>query len=77
MSHMEQSVWLKVKKVIIGALIAGAGAVLVFLLQWINTDPDTAAVLGAWGPAVGAFISVLINALRKWAESLKEEEEGL
>lgn len=69
-------IWEKIKKVLIGALIAGAGAALTYLLAWVSS-----ADLGTYGPLLGAFLSVLINLLRKLAEqvaesALKEPFEG-
>jgi len=50
--------WIKIFK---GALIAGAGAGAVYLVQAIG-----ALDFGLYTPAVVALASILVNALRKW-----------
>lgn len=54
---MSKEALLKVGK---GALIAGGGAALAYLLEALPSLD-----LGVWGPLVGAALSVGINALRK------------
>ncbi len=49
-----------------GALMAGAGAMLAFLLAWA-TSADGTASLGVAGPFIGAALSVLVNTTYKAA----------
>jgi len=55
------------RKIIIGAVIAGSGAALTYLTQFVS---DTN--FGLWTPAITALMAVLVNAFRKW----KQGEEG-
>lgn len=50
----------KVIKIIKGAGVAAAGAVLTYLAEWA-----TGSDLGAWAPAVVAVLSVLANVVRQ------------
>jgi hypothetical protein len=50
--------WLKIGK---GALIAGAGAGAIYLVQTVG-----ALDFGIYTPAAVALASILVNALRKW-----------
>jgi hypothetical protein len=60
--------WEKAQKVLIGALIAGGGAFLTYLAQWVS-----GADLGVYGPLAAAVIATLINALRKLSEHVSEQ----
>ena len=51
-----------VRKILVGAAIAGLGAVLTYLLEQIPSVD-----LGQWTPLVVAVLSVLVNAVRKFA----------
>lgn len=51
------------KKVGVGALIAGAGAVLTYAI-----DAVPSLELGQWSPVVVACLSILVNFLRKISE---------
>lgn len=45
-----------------GALIAGTGAVALYLFDWIGTiDVGT-----TWTPLIGAVVPFLINAVKEW-----------
>jgi len=50
-----------IKKIGIGALIAGAGALATYAIQAIG-----ALDFGLWTPIVVAVCSVAANAIRKW-----------
>ena len=54
---MTKDKWISVAK---GALIAAAGAFGAYVVDAMST-----AGLGVYGPAVGAILSVAVNALRK------------
>src|SRR5574343_1060769 len=53
-------------RVLKGAAIAAAGALLAYL-----ADAAAGGALGVWGLALAPLISVGINAIRKWLESQK------
>jgi len=50
-----------VKKVLMGAVVAGLGAALLYILQWLGHLD-----FGIFGPAVAAVLAVLVNLVRKW-----------
>ena len=50
------------RKLGMGAVIAGAGAIMAYLGEWL-TNQD----FGQYGPVVGAIWAVVFNAFRKWA----------
>ena len=54
------------KKIATGAALAGGGAVLTYLAQWLSSSD-----FGAWGPLVVAVASVLLNIGRKLTISSK------
>jgi len=54
-------------KIIKGALIALAGAGVVFLTSVSGLD------FGAWSPTVGALAAIAINALRKWISDSSQQ----
>ena len=51
------------KKVGIGAILAGAGAGLAYLSQWLSGHD-----LGQFGPIAAAVLSVAVNFVRKLAQ---------
>jgi hypothetical protein len=50
----------KLKKVLIGAVIAGLGALLTYILQYVSSMD-----FGQWSPVIVALCSILINLIRK------------
>lgn len=54
------------KKIGIGAMIAGAGALLVYFVDGIARLD-----FGIWSPAVTALASILVNIIRKWLGAQK------
>lgn len=52
----------QIKKIIIGACVAGLGASITYL-----SDALSGIDWGVWGPIVTAVFSVLVNILRKLA----------
>lgn len=56
-----------IKKIGVGAGIAVAGALLTYLTQ-VVTDMD----LGEWTPIVVAVWSIIVNALRKILDGVRE-----
>ncbi len=58
---MTKDKWISVGK---GALIAGAGAALAYLLNAVGTLP-----LGAYAPLATAVLSVAVNAVHKYASA--------
>lgn len=59
LNRFKNAEWVKVFK---GALIVASGAGLTHLFEWASTTD-----LGTFTPVVVAFLSVLINAIRKVA----------
>lgn len=54
------------KKIAIGAVVAGAGAVLTYATQELsNID------YGEWTPVITALMSILANTVRKWLTTTK------
>ena len=48
------------KKVCIGAVVAGVGALLTYLIQYLSQQD-----FGVWTPAIVSFLSILANIIRK------------
>jgi hypothetical protein len=55
-----------VKSILIGACIAGAGALLTFIVENVGK-----LNFGEWTPFVVAGVSVVVNIIRKWIGSFK------
>jgi hypothetical protein len=67
---MNQEYWNKVLK---GAAIAAAGAVLTYLAT--SVVPQLHENAGAIGPALAALFSIAIQFGRKWIESQSEQKQ--
>lgn len=44
-----------------GALIAGGGVALMYILQWLSS-----ADYGQWTPLITGLLAVIINSFREW-----------
>jgi hypothetical protein len=63
----------KLRKILIGAAIAIAGALLTYasdaIIPFLAEHPS-------WGPALAGLLAVVINAARKWLQGSKDGGSG-
>jgi len=62
----------KLRKILIGAAIAVAGALLTYasdaIIPFLQTHP-------LWGPAIAGVLAIFVNVVRKWLQSQQEKNE--
>ena len=60
------------QKILIGAAIAVAGALLTYasdaIIPFLQSHPT-------WGPAIAGVLAILVNVVRKWLQSQQEKNE--